>query len=259
MGNGNYGMAIVMALILPGWGLAQVQPVRTEIVRFRSGTETVSGYLATPRAAGRHPALVVIHEWWGLVPWVKEQAEKFAAAGYVALAVDLYRGQTATTPELAHELSRGLPPDRALRDLQAAVDYLAGRPDVDPQHIGAVGWCMGGGLALQLAVHEPRLAACIVNYGALVTDPAAIASIRCPVLGNFGAEDRGIPPSAVQAFEKAMQAAGKQVDIKIYPGAGHAFENPNNKQGYRPEAAADAWKRMLDFLHRTLQQPARWE
>jgi carboxymethylenebutenolidase len=136
------------------------------------------------------------------------------------------------------------------------VDYLARRPDVDAQRIGVVGWCMGGGLALQLAVHEPRLAACIVNYGALVTDPAAIAAIRCPVLGNFGADDRGIPPSAVQAFEKAMQAAGKQVDIKIYPGAGHAFENPNNSQGYRPQAAADAWKRTLDFLHRTLQ-PAR--
>lgn len=227
--------------------------IKTETVQFPSGGEQVSGYLARPDTPGRHAALVVIHEWWGLVPWVKEQAEKFAGEGFVALAVDLYRGQTATTPEVAHELSRGLPQDRALRDLKAAVDFLANRPEVDPKRIGVVGWCMGGGLAIQLAIHEPRLAACIVNYGALPTDPEAIQAIRCPVLGNFGAEDRGIPPAAVRSFEQAMQKAGKSVDIKIYPGAGHAFENPNNTRGYVAEAARDAWQRMVAFLRRTLQ------
>jgi carboxymethylenebutenolidase len=146
-----------------------------------------------------------------------------------------------------------MPQDRAVRDLKAAFDYLAARPDVDPARIAAVGWCMGGGLSLQLAINEPKLAVCIVNYGSMPTDANEIRKIHAPVLGNFGGEDRGIPPSAVEAFEKAMQANAKSIDVKIYAGAGHAFENPNNKLGYREEAAQDAWARMLAFLNRKLK------
>jgi carboxymethylenebutenolidase len=232
---------------------AAAGPARTESVSYKSGRETVAGHLVLPDSQGRHPAIVVIHEWWGLNDWVKEQAKKFAEQGYVALAVDLYRGKGATTPDEAHELMRGLPQDRAVRDLKAAFDYLAARSDVIPDKIGSVGWCMGGGLSLQLAVHEPKLAACVVNYGAMPTDSADIQKIRGPVLGNFGAEDHGIPPDAVRAFEKSMQDAGKTIDVKIYDGAGHAFENPNNKSGYRPDAAADAWARMVGFFSRTLK------
>jgi carboxymethylenebutenolidase len=226
---------------------------KTETVSFTSGDETISGYLASPESKGRHPALVIIHEWWGLNDWVKEQAQKFAGQGYVALAVDLYRGKVASDPGEAHELMRGMPQDRAIRDLKAAFDYLASRPDVNPAKIGSVGWCMGGGLSLQLAIHEPRLAACAVNYGAMPTDKTDLAKIKAPILGNFGADDRGIPPTAVHAFEETTKAAGGRVDLKIYDGAGHAFENPNNKDGYRPEAAADAWKRMVEFFGKTLK------
>ena len=169
-------------------------PVKTETVGYPSGNETVSGYLAVPDSPSPHPALVVIHEWWGLTDWVKEQAQKFAATGYVALAVDLYRGKVAYDPNLAHELSRGLPQDQAIRDLRAAFDYLASRPDVRKDEIGSVGWCMGGGFALLLAVNEPKLAACVVNYGSLPTDKDDIRKIHAPVLGNFGAEDRGSRP-----------------------------------------------------------------
>ena len=239
------------AFLLPALALAG--PVKTEDATFKSGDETVSGFLAMPESGGRHPALVVIHEWWGLNDWVKEQARKFAEQGYVALAPDLYRGQIATDPSQAHELSRGMPQDRAVRDLKAAFAYLATRSDVDKAKIGSVGWCMGGGLSLQLAVHEPQLAACVVNYGAMPTDAADIQKIHAPVLGNFGADDRGIPPSAVKAFGEALDAAGKTGDVKIYEGAGHAFQNPNNKAGYRAEAAANAWKRMVDFFNRTLK------
>jgi len=227
--------------------------VKTAMVSYPSGTETVSGYLALPDSAGKHPALIVIHEWWGLNDWVKEQGQKFAGLGYVALAVDLYRGRSAADPGEAHELARGLPQDRAVRDLQAAFAYLASRPDVEASKIGDVGWCMGGGYSLLLAENEPKLAACVVNYGAMPTDPAVIARIQAPVLGNFGALDRGIKPEDVQAFEKAMQTAGKKIDAKIYDGAGHAFENPNNKDGYRPEAAADAWTRMVNFFAANLK------
>ncbi|MBZ5545049.1 MAG: dienelactone hydrolase family protein [Acidobacteriia bacterium] len=238
-------------VLFPVLGLAV--SVKTETVAFKSGDETATGYLAVPDSPGRHPALVVIQEWWGLNDWVKEQARKFAEEGYVALAPDLYRGQVATDPAMAHELSRGMPQDRAVRDLKAAFDFLSARSDVNKDKIGSVGWCMGGGLSLQLAVHEPRLAACVVNYGAMPTDPADIGKIQAPVLGNFGAEDRGIPPTSVKAFGEAMDAAAKSIEVKIYEGAGHAFENPNNKSGYRAEAAADAWKRMVEFFNAKLK------
>ncbi|HUZ47280.1 MAG TPA: dienelactone hydrolase family protein [Terriglobia bacterium] len=227
--------------------------IKTETVHLKSGPETIAGYLAFPAAPGRHPALVVIQEWWGLNDWVKEQAREFARQGYVALAPDLYHGQVATDPERARELMQAMPQDRAVRDLEAAFDYLAARSDINSKKIGSIGWCMGGGLSLQLAIREPRLAACVVNYGRLVTDSRSIQKIRAPVMGNFGAEDRGIPPAAVEAFEKAMKAADKPFDAKIYEGAGHAFENPGNKARYRPEAARNAKARTLAFFDRTLK------
>jgi carboxymethylenebutenolidase len=226
---------------------------KSEMVSYRSGEETISGFLVLPNGAGPHPALVVIQEWWGLNDWVKEQALKLADEGYVTLAVDLYRGKVATNPEEAHELMRGMPQDRAIRDLKATFAYLASRKDVNRNKIGSIGWCMGGGLSLQLAVHEPKLAACVVNYGSMPTDSADIRKIRAPILGSFGADDRGISPDLVQAFEKAMKAEHKSIDVKIYEGAGHAFQNPNNQSGYRPEATADSWKRTLSFLNRTLK------
>lgn len=185
-------------------------PLKIENVSYKSGDETVTGYLAQPESGGPHPAIVVIHEWWGLNDWIKEQAQKFADQGYVALAVDLYRGKSTSDPSEAHELSRGLPQDRAIRDLKAAFAYLASRPDVNKDKIGSVGWCMGGGLSLQLAVHEPRLAACVVNYGSLPTDSAEIGKIHAPVLGNFGAEDRGHPARRCARFRKGHE--GRQQD-----------------------------------------------
>lgn len=226
---------------------------KTQTVQYRSGDETVTGFLALPGTSGRHPAVVVIHEWWGLTDWVKQQAENLSAHGYVTLAVDLYRGKSTADPEEAHELMRGLPPDRGLRDLEAAYQYLASRPDVNPAKIGSIGWCMGGGWSIQLAEAEPRLAACVVNYGALPTSPEIIEKIKAPVLGNFGGLDRGITPDSVKAFAKAMRADHKVIDVKIYPDAGHAFENPNNKGGYKPEDAKDAWERSLNFLNQHLK------
>jgi carboxymethylenebutenolidase len=227
--------------------------VKTETVSYPSGSDTISGYLVLPDGGGKHPAIVVIHEWWGLNDWVKEQAQKYAGQGYVALAVDLYRGKVATTPDDAHVLMRGLADDRGLRDLQAAFSYLSSRPDVVAVKIGSVGWCMGGGWSIKLAEDQPKLAACVVNYGSLPSDPAIIAKIHAPVEGNFGADDKGIPPTDVRAFEAAMKAAGKPVDIKIYDGAGHAYQNPNNTQGFRPEAAADSAQRISAFFQKYLR------
>ena len=229
---------------------AALQPgmPETRMVTFQRATEKVTGFLALPRDPNRHRAIIVVHEWWGLNKWVKEQAANLAANGYVALAVDLYQGKVTADPSEACKLKRGLPEDRAIRDLKAAFDYLTGRPDVDPKHIGSLGWSMGGGLALQLAIHEPRLAACVVNYGPLPAKPVDIQKINAQVLGIFGSLDRGIPPDKVRAFERCMSAVKTPVDIEIYDGAGHAFENPANKSGYRPEATADAWFRTLKFF-----------
>jgi carboxymethylenebutenolidase len=213
----------------------------------------VTAFLAFPELRGRHSAVVIIHEWWGLNDWVKQQAQKLAQQGYISLAVDLYRGRSTTDPEEAHELSRGVPQDRAERDLRAAFDYLSARPDVDKRKIGSVGWDMGGGLALQLAIDEPKLAACVVNYGAMPTDKISIAAIHAPVLGNFGDEDRGITSQDVYAFEKAMRDENKIVDVKVYARAGHGFENPGIKDRYRPKDAADAWGRTVGFLNKALK------
>src|SRR6185437_13832122 len=128
-------------------------------VSFPSGGETVHGFLYTPSAPGPHPAIVVIHEWWGLTPWVKEQAAQLSDQGYVTLAVDLYRGKSTTDPEVAHELMRGLPEDRGVRDLVAAANYLKTLKSVDPNRLGAVGWCMGGTYAALFAVADPDLRA----------------------------------------------------------------------------------------------------
>jgi carboxymethylenebutenolidase len=241
--------ALLALVVLASIGALLAAPLPTsQTVQYKSGDDTVSAYLALPASGGRHPAIIVIHEFWGLNDWIKGNSQKFAGQGYVALAVDLYRGASATTPSDAQALMRALPKDRAVGDLEAAFTYLASRPDVDPARIGAIGWCMGGGYSFQVAIHEPTLAACVVNYGAPPTDSADIAAIHAPILGNFGAEDMGITPSAVAAFQQAAQAAHKSVDMKEYDGAGHAFENPNNAAGYRPEAAADAWNRITAFF-----------
>ena len=149
---------------------------------------------------------------------------------------------------------RGLPEDRATRDLKAAYAFLAARPDVKKDRIGAIGWCMGGGYALAAALAEPGLAADVINYGRLVTDPDELKKIHAPILGLFGGQDRGITPDDVKKFQAAMEKEGKKIDVKIYPDAGHAFENPNNKQGYRPEDAADAWQRTVAFLAANLKK-----
>jgi len=223
-------------------------------VSYKSGDETVQGILYTPARKGPFPALIVIHEWWGLNDWVKDQASKLADQGYAALAVDLYRGKVATTPDMAHEIMRGVPEDRAKRDLHAAFEFLASQPNVNKDRIGAIGWCMGGGYALDVALQEPTLAADVINYGHLATDPDGLKKIHAPILGLFGGLDKGIPPADVRKFGETLDQMGKKIEIKIYDDAGHAFQNPNNKDGYRAADAADAWKRTTDFLARTLQK-----
>jgi carboxymethylenebutenolidase len=155
---------------------------------------------------------------------------------------------------MAHELMRGVPDDRARRDLHAAFEFLQSQPNVRKDRIGAIGWCMGGGYALDVALEEPTLAADVINYGHLATDADSMKKINAPILGIFGGKDQGITPDDVDKFEAAMKKQGKKIEIKIYDDAGHAFENPNNKAGYRAGDAEDAWKRIISFLAETLKK-----
>lgn len=231
----------------------QTTVVRPSNVSFPSGSETVHGLMFRPRGAGPFPAIIVIHEWWGLNDWVKQQAKMFAEHGYVTLAVDLYRGQVATDAEMAHELMRALPQDRGVAYLNSALAYLKKQKFVKPDRIGAVGWCMGGSFAMQFAIAAPSLRAVEINYGAPETDPAQLKKIRAAILGNFGAQDHGITPQDVANFAAEMKKIGHPVDVKEYPDAGHAFQNPNNKGGYRAADTADADQRMFTFFSRELK------
>jgi len=245
-------MHLLAAVLLVALAALPAFSAEGKSVSYRSGDETVTGVLYTPAAKGRFPAIVVIHEWWGLNDWVKEQASRLADLGYVTLAVDLYRGKVAATADEAHEFSRGLPQDRADRDLLAAADYLRSLKDVDPRRVASIGWCMGGGYSLNLALEDPRLAATVINYGHLVTSADSMKKIHASILGIFGGQDRGISVADVRSFEEQMKKLGKPVEIVIFPDAGHGFENPNN-QSYRADDAAEAWTKTVAFLERTLQ------
>jgi len=215
----------------------------------------VMGYFSLPRGAGTHPGIVVIQEWWGLNDWVTQQSDSLASHGYVAFAPDLYRGKVAYDEATAHQLMSGLVEEDALAKVRGAADFLRSRQDVRANAIGVIGWCMGGKYSIRLAAADPGIRACVAYYGAPITDPRAIRGIQAAMLGNFGAEDQGPSPDQVTQFEAALKSAGKKVDFKIYPGAGHAFANENNPWGgYRPAAAKDAWDRTLAFLDRELKR-----
>jgi carboxymethylenebutenolidase len=237
-------------------GAAKPSHMITKNVTFKSGDGTASGVLYAPASDAGHklPAIVVIQEWWGLNDWVKQQAEDLATQGYETLAVDLYHGKVAKTRDEAHELMSGLPQQRAIRDLQGAVAYLKSQPNVDANNIGAIGWCMGGGYAAQLAVAEPTLAADVVNYGPLPESDADVKAIKAKMLGNFGGKDQGISAESIHKFEEQMKASGNPVDFKIYADAGHGFQNPVNQADYNPQDTADAKKRISDFFAATLKK-----
>lgn len=245
---------VLLAVVILMSSIPALLAATPKNVSYKSGDETVQAVLYSPSGQGPFPGIVVIHEWWGLNDWVKEQASKISDLGYVTLAIDLYRGKVATTPEEAHEIMRGVPEDRAQRDLHAAIEFLSAQPNVKRDRLGAIGWCMGGGYSLDVALQEPTLKADVINYGHLATDPESIAKIHASVLGIFGAQDRGISVEDVKKFEQTLKQQGKKVEIVIYPDAGHAFENPNNKDGYRAADAADAWQHTVKFFAATLQQ-----
>lgn len=211
-----------------------------------------TGYLVQPEGQANMPAVVVIHEWWGLNQHIKDAADQLAAEGYVVLAADLYGSEVATAPDRARELSSSVRnnPAEALNNLHAAVEHLSEMPNVNSSRIAALGWCFGGGFSMQLALNTTQpLAATVIYYGNLVTDEEQLSAIEWPVLGVFGTEDQAIPVETAREFDAALDSAGVINEIYIYEGVGHAFANPSG-DNYAPEETADAWEKTLAFLSR---------
>jgi carboxymethylenebutenolidase len=203
------------------------------------------------------PAVVMIHEWWGLNENIKNMAENLAKEGYVVLAVDLYNGQVANTTESAQNLVSKVRdnPSESINNLQHAVRYLASLENVNSSKIASLGWCFGGGQSLQLALNtEPEypLAATIIYYGNLVSDQESISKIKWPVLGIFGDQDQSISVQSVKQFEEALNENGITNEIYIYKGVGHAFANPSG-DNYAPQETQDAWEKTISFLKKYLK------
>ncbi|MGH6719017.1 MAG: dienelactone hydrolase family protein [Alphaproteobacteria bacterium] len=220
--------------------------LETATIQTVSG-RTVQAALAHPEAKPA-PAVVLVHEWWGLNDQIKSVAAALADAGYLALAVDLYEGQVAATPDTAKALMSAVDPAAATDTLASWIDWLAGHPEATGR-VATLGWCFGGGWSLNAALARP-VPATVVYYGNVAKSAADLAPLEGPVLGHFATQDQWINQAMVDGFAAAMAAAGKQTEIHWYD-ADHAFANPT--QGRYDEAdAALAWRRTLEFLARHL-------
>jgi carboxymethylenebutenolidase len=220
-------------------------------VRFQSNGDELRGWLALP-ASGRGPGVVVIQEWWGLVDHIKDVCERFAREGFVALAPDLYRGERTSDPDVAGRLMMDLDIPRAARDLDAAVGFLLGHEAVEGGKVGAIGFCMGGQLALSAACRNPRIGAVADYYGIhpnVTIDPRGL---RAPVLGIFAERDAFVPPAAARALQKQLEAAGARVVFRTFNEVDHAFANDTRPDVYNARAAAEAWTDTLNFFRAEL-------
>jgi carboxymethylenebutenolidase len=221
-------------------------------VEFASDGETIRGYLATP-ATGRGPGVLVIQEWWGLVDHIQDVCDRFAREGFTALAPDLYRGETASDPDAAGRLMMGLEIPRAARDLDGAIQALLDEPATDGPRVGAVGFCMGGQLALFAACRNPRIGAVVDFYGIHPNVKLDLEPLRAAVLGIFAERDSFVPPEAARKLEAELKAAGKRAHCEVYPGVDHAFFNDTRPDVYDAAAAARAWSETLAFLRAELR------
>jgi carboxymethylenebutenolidase len=225
-----------------------------EVPELRGATVDLAGgkaYLSLPEGEAPFPAVVVIQEWWGLNDNIKHWTDRLAADGYAALAVDLYDGTVATTREEAMAAMQSVQDDRAAEILNAGCDFLKEDERVQASALGSIGWCFGGGWSLRTAIMRPDLDAAVIYYGRLTDDPDELRKIQAGLLGIFGNQDQGIPPEAVNAFERALEKADVEHEILRYD-ANHAFANPSGAR-YDQEAAADAWEHVREFLAEELK------
>jgi carboxymethylenebutenolidase len=223
-----------------------------ERVEFPSNAHTCQGYFA-----GKGPGVVVIQEWWGLVPHIEDVVERFAAEGFAAIAPDLYHGKKAKSPDEAGRMYMELDADRAEREIAGAGEWLLEQPACTSKTYGVVGFCMGGALAQYTATKEgAKVGAAVSFYGGFKKVAMDWNNLRAPLLLIYAENDKGVPPEQGRQLEQQLKKIGKNVELVIYPGAGHAFFNDTRKEVHKPDAAADAWRRTVD-LFRTALSPSR--
>ena len=224
-----------------------------EMIEFRSNSNHASGYLATPRS-GSGPGVLVIQEWWGLVPHIKDVADRVAAVGFVALAPDLYDGATTSEPDEAGKMMMAMELDKAARHMSGAVDHLLSLDATTGDGVGVVGFCMGGGLALWLPTMNPAVTAAVPFYGALPWEDVNpdYSRSNAAFLGHYAEKDSWATLESARELEKAIREAGNEVTFHYYPGCDHAFFNDTRDEVHDAEASMLAWNRTVSFLERTL-------
>jgi carboxymethylenebutenolidase len=228
--------------------------ISSSVVDFPGGnsTKNTKGFLARPKETGAYPAVIVIHEIWGLVDHIKDVASRLASEGYASLAVDLFEEKIISKLEEGRVLRDKFTEDKILADLNGAFNYLRSLSYVKPNRIGCVGFCMGGGLSLLLACRNRELAAAVIFYGRNPSPIELVKNLECPILGNYAGADMAITESDIKLLEQTLTKYGKKFDFKIYPGVPHAFFN-DRKESYRADAAKDAWERTLNFFSKQLK------
>lgn len=226
--------------------------MRGTMVDFRANGGTATGYLSLP-PSGHGPGLLVLQEWWGLVDHIKVLADRFAAAGFVALAPDLYRGEQATTPDDAQRLLMALDMPHTASALRGGAEYLCGLDAVSPKKVGTIGFCMGGQLALYAATAHPDVIDAVVDFYGIFNPkvPVDVSALRAPVQAHFGEHDQSIPRPRAEALMAEVAATGVHTETHFYD-AGHAFFNDTRSAVYNPAAATLAWDRTLAFLTQSL-------
>jgi carboxymethylenebutenolidase len=229
----------------------QMNKVKTQIVNFPSNEHTTPGYFVQPDDDEKHPALVTIQEWWGLVPHIKDVAERFAREGFIALAPDLYHGKSSVEPDEARKLAMELDRDRAVKEISDAIKHVKGLEAVHPKKIGVVGWCMGGSLTISTAAYSSDLGAAVAFYG-FPRDLSIVKNIEAPILGLFAEHDHGISVDMVHFLDEELTQNGVTHEFHIYPGTEHAFFNDTRPHIYNPEAAQDAWEKTLKWFRKYL-------
>ncbi len=218
-----------------------------QMVEFSSNGGTTSGYLAIPQK-GNGPGVIVIQEWWGLVDHIKNVCDRFAGEGYVALAPDLYHGETTKSPDEAGKLMMALRIDEAEKDLRGAIQYLLDHQATTGEKVGTIGFCMGGALSLYAASKNSQVGACVVFYGIHPNVRPDLGNLQAAVLGIYAERDGFVPTESVRELERQLKGLGKSVEVHIYPDTDHAFFNDQRADVYNAKAAEDAWRRTIEFF-----------
>jgi carboxymethylenebutenolidase len=221
------------------------------MIEFAGNGKPYSGYLS-PSATGSGPGVIVIQEWWGLVGHIKDVADRFAEAGFTALAPDFYHGKSTAEPDEAGSMMMALQIDDAAKVIHGAVDALLEHPATGSKKVGVVGFCMGGQLSMYAACIDPRIGACVAFYGIHPNVRPDFANLQCPLVGFFAENDDLTPPERVKAIDDELNSLGKEHEFIVFQGARHAFFNDGRPEVYDAKAAGQCWDGMVEFFGKTL-------